>query len=197
MPSHIVLIDYENIRPADLHLLSGHDCMVKVFLGPNQKNVPRETWKALQPLGSAVEPIELQVAGKNALDFHIAFYLGQLSLQHPEARFWIISRDSGFDPLIRHLQEKKIACKRVVGAAEIFTVSTTRVEHPKDRFQKVVSHLEKLKAKPRKIKTLRASIRNLFKETIDEVGIDALVASLKEKNILSEADGKVTSDLLT
>lgn len=66
----------------------------------------------LQPLGSDVEYVQISGSGSNAVDFHIAFYIGKLAVSHPDARFTIVSKDTGFDPLIKHLVSLKIACKR-------------------------------------------------------------------------------------
>ena len=45
--------------------------------------------------------------GKNALDFYLAFYVGDLAAKDPEAGFHILSDDTGFDPLIKHLKAPK------------------------------------------------------------------------------------------
>ena len=59
---------------------------------------------ALQTLGSSAEYVTLETTGANALDFHIAYYIGVLSSQDPSAFFHVISKDTGFDPLIKHLK---------------------------------------------------------------------------------------------
>jgi len=46
------------------------------------------------------------------MPFHITFVLGQLTQKDPEAFFHIISKDTGFDPLIIYLKNQKIFCKR-------------------------------------------------------------------------------------
>src|SRR5690606_28957821 len=51
--------------------------------------------------------------GPNALDFHIAFYIGRLAHEYPVARFTIVSKDTGFDPLVKHLATLGISCRRV------------------------------------------------------------------------------------
>lgn len=43
--------------------------------------------------------------GKNALDFHIAFYLGVLSHLHPGCAAYVISKDSGYDSLIKWINQ--------------------------------------------------------------------------------------------
>jgi len=88
------------------------DYQVKVFLGPNQGRLPVSLVSTLQPLGERVEYIQLEAAGRNALDFHIAYYIGELASKDPSGHFHIISADSGFDPLIRHLVARGITVRR-------------------------------------------------------------------------------------
>src|SRR5690606_2175966 len=49
----------------------------------------------------------------------IAFYIGQLAQKDPRGFFHIISRDTGFDPLVTHLKSKKILACRSAGIAEM------------------------------------------------------------------------------
>lgn len=90
MRTNFVFVDFENVQPEDLALLKDGPFKVKVFLGPNQGKVPVAIAAALQPLGENAEYIMLESAGKNALDFHIAYYLGLLVPQEPAAFFHII-----------------------------------------------------------------------------------------------------------
>ncbi len=84
-----------------------------VFIGANQTKVPFEVAQAMQAMGSNAEYVKIAGNGSNALDFHIAFYIGQLAAADPTAFFHIISKDSGFDPLIAHLKiEQKIFAAR-------------------------------------------------------------------------------------
>jgi hypothetical protein len=59
-----------------------------------------------------VEYVQISGSGPNALDFHIAFYIGQFAAQDPTACFHIVSNDTGFDPLIEHLKSRKISAAR-------------------------------------------------------------------------------------
>lgn len=74
--TNYVLIDYENVQPKDLGLLRDGPFKVKIFLGKHQDKIPVSLATALQALGSDAEYIALDYSGKNALDFHIAYYLG-------------------------------------------------------------------------------------------------------------------------
>lgn len=89
-------------------------CRIKLFLGQNQSKVPVPLLQALQPFGSDVEYVQISGSGPNAVDFHIAFYIGRLANQTTNAHFNIVSRDTGFDPLVRHLHTLNIKCRRIV-----------------------------------------------------------------------------------
>jgi hypothetical protein len=72
---------------------------VLVFVGSNLTKVPFYLASSLQTLGSNAEYVRTGGNGPNALDFHIAFYVGQLAWRDLNAYFHIVSKDTGFDPL--------------------------------------------------------------------------------------------------
>ena len=113
MTLRYVLVDFENVQPTNLGALKLGDCHIKIFAGANQKNVDIGLAKALQPFGDRAEYIQISGNGKDALDFHIAFYIGRLSAQSPGASFSIVSKDTGFDPLVEHLALLGIQCQRL------------------------------------------------------------------------------------
>jgi hypothetical protein len=117
MTQNFVLIDFENVQCKHVGTLQPGACRIKIFVGANQSKLLLQLVQALQPFGSDVEYIQITGSGPNALDFHIAFYIGHLATLHPQATFTIVSKDSGFDPLIKHLAGLKIACKRVAAIA--------------------------------------------------------------------------------
>ena len=112
MKTNYILIDLENVQPNNLEILKGHDFKVIVFVGANQTKISFDLAIAMQSLGSTAEYIKIDGNGPNALDFHIAFYIGQISAIDNNCYFHIISKDSGFDPLIRHLKSKKIYAQK-------------------------------------------------------------------------------------
>src|SRR5262245_32505198 len=101
---NIILIDFENVQPKDLTPLGGCPCKIKVFCGANQTKIPTGLAAALLSIGADAELVLIQGSGCNALDFHIAYYIGRLSTESPGATFYVISKDTGFDPLIKHLK---------------------------------------------------------------------------------------------
>lgn len=116
------LIDFENVQPTGIGSLVPGSCRIMIFLGQNQSKVPVALSQALQPFGTDVEYLQISGNGPNAVDFHVAFYIGRLAMSHPDARFTIVSKDTGFDPLVRHLAGLKIACNRaasISGSAKL------------------------------------------------------------------------------
>ena len=113
MTLEIFLIDFENVQPAGLGRLKPGECLIKVFLGQSQTKLPLDLSRALQPFGTSVEYVAISGNGPNAVDFHIAYYLGRLADTHRGAHFTIVSRDKGFDPLIAHVCAQKIPCNRL------------------------------------------------------------------------------------
>lgn len=109
---HYILIDYENVQPADLAGLDAEQACVFVFTGAQQK-VGIALIEAVQALGERGRFIRIAGNGPNALDFHIACYLGQWMVRDPQATFLIVSKDTGFDPLITHLNAGGARVKRL------------------------------------------------------------------------------------
>lgn len=107
-----ILVDFENVQPPDMGLLSGDQYQLRIFRGPHQKKLDFDIAESLQPLGDRVKYIQSDRHGKNALDFHIAFYMGRLleglettgSAASSNTRFVVISKDGGFDALMSHVQ---------------------------------------------------------------------------------------------
>lgn len=115
-----LLVDFENVQPSSLGTLvpaESDETFVKLFAGEHQVKVELSLARALQPFGSRAEYIQIAGNGKDALDFHIAYYMGRLATEHPGASFIILSRDTGFDPLIRHMAQQGVSCTRLPSIA--------------------------------------------------------------------------------
>jgi len=196
--TNFVLVDYENVQPKDLGLLKDGPFKVKVFLGPNQSKVPVALASALQSLGSNAEYVVLETAGTNALDFHIAYYIGALSCEDPTAFFHIISKDAGFDPLIKHLKGKKVFAQRSTCIADIPYFKPSLPAAPDAQIEVVVEDLIRRKAsKPRTQKTLLSTLHALFKKELSEQQLTQLFASLCSSGIVKVEGTKVLYELPT
>lgn len=196
MRTNFVLVDYENVQPKDLCLLKDGPFKVRMFLGPNQAKIPVALAAALQSLGSNAEYVVLETAGKNALDFHIAYYIGVLSSEDPTAYFHIISKDSGFDPLIKHLKGRKVSAQRSACIADIPYFKPKLPEAPEAQIQAVVADLIRRKAsRPRTQKTLLSTLHALFRKELSEQQLSQLFASLCSRGVVRIDGTKVSYEL--
>ena len=102
-----LLIDFENLQPANLGRLSDENTCIWLFLGLHQqKTIELELCESLCRFGKNVRFIRLEKSGKNALDFYISFYLGRIIESDPAATIAILSRDSGYDTLVEHIRNQ-------------------------------------------------------------------------------------------
>ena len=196
--TNFVLVDFENVQPKDIGLLKDGPFKVKVYLGPNQSKIPISLAAALQSLGENAEYIVLETAGNNALDFHIAYYIGVLSALEPNAFFHIISKDSGFDPLLKYLKSKKVFAHRSTCIADIPYFKPVLPAAPEAQVEAVVADLIRRKAsKPRTQKTLLSTLHALFKKELSEQQLAALFAALCKRGFVSVEGTKVSYVLPT
>lgn len=183
--TNYVLIDLENVQPKNIGVLAGHNFKVFVFVGEKQSKVPFELANALQALGGDAQYIKVNGTAPDALDFHIAFYIGELSHTTPNSYFHIISKDRGFDPLITHLKSRKIRAQRHKDITAIPLLKVVNATSVKERIDAIVGYLiARGNAKPRKVKTLSNSINSLFMRSLEEAELESLVAELVKRKIV-------------
>ena len=193
MATNYVLIDFENIQPNNLEVLYHHPFKVLVFVGANQTKIPFELASAMQALGESAQYVKIAGNGKNALDFHIAFYIGELVTKEPSAFFHIISRDTGFDPLIKHLKSKKIKIQRERDLAEIPVVRMSTAASSDEKIAAIVKNLaSRGQSRPRKVITLSNTINSLFTENLTEQQLADLVKELEQKQYIKVSNGNVS-----
>ena len=58
----------------------------------------------LQRMGERATYVKIAGNGSNALDFHIAYYIGRIAATEPDACFNIISKDTGFDSFLSSIR---------------------------------------------------------------------------------------------
>ena len=196
MRNNYILIDYENVQPKNLAILNGHPFKVIVFVGANQAKLPFDLASSLQALGSSAEYVKIGGNGSNALDFHIAFYIGRLAERDPDAYFHIISKDTGFDPLIKHLKENNIYSQREKDLSEI---PLLRISNATSSGEKIAAIVKSLSARghsrPRKVKTLANTINSLFMKTLEESELMSLIEQLCQQQYVVVEGGNVSYKL--
>jgi len=218
MPTNYVLVDFENVQPASLAALATGQFRVKVFVGASQAKgrISFELVHSMQMLGANAEYVKIARTGKNAVDMHIAYYVGRLLEKEPNAAVIIISKDTDFDPLIEYLHAKGSACKRVKSISEIpkhvaqraaipaakAAKHTPHVPSPRrphaEKLAPIIKHLHSLSGKPATSKKLAQTIGNYFKQHGGELPdkiIALLIDELVRLKYVSQTNGKVAYHL--
>jgi hypothetical protein len=180
------------VQPASLEALAADHFRLKVFVGATQSKLPFNLVTAIQRMGERAEYIKIAGVGPNALDFHIAYYIGRIACDEPEAFFHVISKDTGFDPLIQHLKDRKIFCGRWQSLEDIPAVKAAQVKSPEERASLFLLRLLQPKAtKPRTEKTLRSEVAAHFQRQLTEEEVSAVISALQAPGHISIAEGKV------
>lgn len=196
MKLNFVLIDYENVQPEAMSVLVEEHFNVIVFVGANQTKVTFDVASALQQLGDRAEYVKISGNGANALDFHIAFYIGQLASKHPDAFFHIVSKDTGFDPLIQHLKSKKILSGRSKSVTDIPIVKASTSKTPNDRIAVVIADLKRRgPAKPRTVKTLTSTVHSIFLKQLSDHELSSILGALEKQGCITITNTKVSYSL--
>ncbi len=185
MRKNYVFIDYENVQPESIAGLEKGNFYILVFLGAQQSKLNTNLVRCLQPLGTRVEYVVISGSGKNALDFHIACYLGERAAIEPDAYFHIISKDAGFDPLIAHLNERNILASRSGCITEIALLQKSSLTTLPERTGAVKARLAQMEGKPATVKTLSSTINALFQKTLTEDEVDMVVKDLCGKGVIA------------
>jgi hypothetical protein len=180
---NFVLIDSENVKPEYIEKLKQEHFRVVVFVGANLKRLDFPVVNALQALGSNGSYVQISSHGPSALDFHIAYYIGKLSAVHPDAYFHIISKDKGFDPLIKHLKDQKIFCCRSASVLEIPLVrSTDKLRRAADFYEKRIALA---KGRPTTVLSLQSAIHSHFHKALSQTeGADVLEALIAAGHVV-------------
>ena len=167
-----------------------------VFVGANQVKIPFDLAASMQALGNAAQYIKITGTGKNALDFHIAYYIGELAAKDSSAYFHVISRDTGFDTLIKHLKSRGIKIQRERDLAEIPVVRMSTATSTDDKVLAIVKNLAgRGQSRPRKVKTLSNTINSLFTEKLSEQQLSSIVKDLEQRKYIKVSNGNVSYKL--
>jgi len=106
-----VLVDFENVQPTfeEVAKLAPGVTEVWLFHGPHQVKLAQQ-FKAAH---DDVTAVPISRTGKNALDFHLSFYLGYVAAKHPTGRLAVIANDKGYDPMIVHAKALGFMTRRI------------------------------------------------------------------------------------
>ena len=192
MKKKVLLIDYENIQQIDLSLLEDIDIQIKLFIGKSQNKIPFTLVSDAQRFGSNIEWIKIDGNGNNALDFHIAYYLGFLTRIDQKSEYIILSKDKGFDPIVRYVMKKKITCRRINSIIEILAnqKKPSINETNKNKVLENLKKIDKLK-RPRKRGTLHKHVVSFAKGTMPEKEVTEIIDELFIEGLISEENNRL------
>jgi PIN domain len=191
MTQKLLLVDFENVQHVDLARLDD-SFQIIIFVGAAQKSIPIELVTNAQKLGSRIEWQRVDASGSNALDFFIACHLGRVLEKSPQRQCIVLSKDKGFDPLLRHLNKNGLQCKRLNSLLELDPKATTQPEEPNyKRVIEVLSKSEK-KSRPRKRKTLSQHISSIFQKKLPQTEVDRIIDILFANKMISETNDAIT-----
>ena len=185
-----IYVDFENVPNVEIREMS--DTRILIFIGQSQKRLSTNIVKAIQPLGKNVEWIQINGSGKNALDFHIAYYLAMHKAQ-PDLEHYIISKDAGFDPLIAHANGLGQKVRRVVSFADVFEKIGLGKEL-EGKYKKVKEILMKQQKtrRPKSRKTLSSFIETTFQKKISTAETNKLIENLFRGGLLEEKSKRIS-----
>jgi len=185
-----IYVDFENIPNVEIRETS--DTRILIFIGQSQKRLSTNIVKAIQPLGKNVEWIQINGSGKNALDFHIAYYLA-MHKEQPDTEHYIISKDAGFDPLIVHANGLGQKVRRVVSFADVFEKIGLGKEL-EGKYKKVKEILMKQQKtrRPKSRKTLSSFIETTFQKKISTAETNKLIENLFRDGLLEEKSKRIS-----
>src|ERR1017187_4517049 len=111
-PMNHVFVDYENVHEVDPALIGAKSVSLTLLLGARQTKLDASLVEKLMEHAASVQLVRLTSSGKNALDFALAYYVGRAVLANPTGHFHIVSKDTGFEPLIKPLRSRHIHAAR-------------------------------------------------------------------------------------
>ena len=189
-----VYVDYENMN--NLKDYPKIDGKYFFFIGAKQTSIPKSLVFASNE--SEVEWIEIEGSGKNALDFHIAYYLAKNDTEK-DIMHYVLSKDKGFDPLISSINKNhnsKIV-KRIISLNDLSSNATKNIENVNTKeqdlilgkYEKVLKNLKGIakNKRPKSESKLKAHIQSFSKnENWADNDIQNIIDELYRKRNISK-----------
>lgn len=198
MAEKLLLVDFENVQQVDLSRLD-QTYSVIIFVGANQRSVPIDLVSNAQKLGPRVEWQKIDGNGSNALDFYIAMQLGRILEKSSNLECIVLSKDKGFDPLLRYLNKAGLKCKRLNSLLELDSKPIISNDPNYQRVLEVLSKMDK-KNLPRRRKTLTQYVSAIFRKQLEQADlaqadVDKIIDILFANKLISETHNIISYEL--
>jgi hypothetical protein len=163
-----VFVDFENVHKVDEGILSQPEVHLTLLMGANQTKLDVSLVEKLLMHAGSVQLVRLGASGRNALDFVLAYYVGRAVMSHPLGSIHIISKDTGFDPLIAHLRSRQISAHRHEDFSTL-TVGGKSVAKPSVAATKKVAAKKPAAEKPPEAKRAVRSEEKVIQVVLDRL----------------------------
>lgn len=184
-----VLVDYENVQPVLTRALAEPVFKVWIFIGAQQTKVKVDLLDLVQRKGADAQVIRIGSTGRNALDFHMACYLGELATKDSTCYLHVVSKDTGLDPLLAHLRERGIQAARWGDVSSIPIAKSSSEVPEDDKLSLIIEYLARRgRQRPASMKTLVTSAAALFQPRLGVVEVNGLLDQLRRYGVF-ELDG--------
>ena len=186
-----VFVDYENVHEVDPAVIGARSVSLTLLLGARQTRLDAALVEKLMEHAASVQLVRLTTSGENALDFALAYYVGRAAVADPTGHFHIVSKDTGFDPLIEHLRSRHIHAHRHNDFTALTFAESAKSPSvlPEDLMPRVLEHLAKhVNNRPKRKKTLLSHLRAFLGNAVTEADVVGLVEKLCQVGRLSIGD---------
>jgi len=188
-------IDYENLHQISLKEIDAIHTKIYILVGDKQNRIPFELVSEAQKFGVNLEWIKIDGVSRNNLDFHICFLMGAVHNETPQSiRFFLISKDKGFDPIVRYINKKGRKCFRIdqltyEGEKANYNISNGNIPNTSESVELMIDNLKKIRPvkRPRKVKTLK----NYIKAATKNDNVEEIFQTLVDKQVFEHHDMKI------
>jgi hypothetical protein len=182
----IILVDFENIQKLDFENIDTTNTEMLIFVGRSQSKIPFQLVEKAQTFGERLRWLKIAGDGKNNLDFHLAFELGRLCEQYKnDVELIILSKDSGYDSLIKYINDLRGHASRIANPAEL---ADSTKQLPTSNFTgNIVANLRKINIQklPRTRTKLKKHIESLLRDKANSNEIDLIIEEMFIKGLLT------------
>ena len=175
-----IFIDYENVSESDLSRVIGKAARVLMIIGTKHTKLPTSLFLFAQDSPEQLRIVQTPVDGRNALDFVLTFELGRTIATDPEGYFHIVSKDTDFDSVLRHLKSEGKLIARHTSLAEIPALRT-----PEELLAKIKAELaDATSPRPSTRKTLENKIKSSFRNNVEPDFIEKTIKTFIRTGLL-------------
>lgn len=134
----IFLIDYENVNVDGFNGLSNctENDQIKVFYTKGAETLTFGLHRRLSESKSKIDYFKVENGSKNALDFQLSSYLGYLIANNLNEKYYIVSKDKGYEILTSFWQKYKNL------NAQVILVSDLSLKNEQEEKKKLSSSIQ-------------------------------------------------------